>query len=127
MDKRLKTVSSPRQTAGIVFFLAGLAAIAVVVTLEIRLYLLQGSNAHLLPASSAMPGHAIVQAILALAGIGFLTTGFKLRESATASLLSDAKTLHASLAAQTDAFTELEKNIRERSTELIRPTHDLGV
>ena len=123
----MKTVSSPRQTAGIVFFLAGLAAIAVVVTLEIRLYLLQGSNAHLLPASSAMPGHAIVQAILALAGIGFLTTGFKLRESATASLLSDAKTLHASLAAQTDAFTELEKNIRERGTELIRATHDLGV
>ncbi|MFH2115911.1 MAG: PAS domain-containing protein, partial [Spirochaetota bacterium] len=123
----MKTVSTLRKTAGKVSFLTGLAVITAIVALEILSQTTQGTGSILSPFSPSMSGHPIVQTILAISGMGLILVSFKLRESVTASLLSEAEALGASLEARNEAFTELERSIRERSTELTRVNHDLNV
>ena len=100
---------------------------ATIVALEMQSQSTSGIGSYLLPLSSSLTNHAMVQVILALAAMGFIVAGLKLWESAMASNLGKAEALSISLEAQKDALAELEKGIQERSTELTRANHELNV
>ncbi|MDX9957376.1 MAG: diguanylate cyclase, partial [Spirochaetia bacterium] len=104
-----------------------MAAVVVLVVQELRLHFLSAPAGTMQPSSSYMLGHTIAQTIVALAGLALIAAGFRLREARTSALLGNAETLGSSLAAQREAFEELERNIRQRSDELTRANHDLNV
>ncbi|MGD9940094.1 MAG: putative bifunctional diguanylate cyclase/phosphodiesterase [Clostridia bacterium] len=104
-----------------------MVAVVVLVVQELRLHFLSAPAGTMQPSSSYMLGHTIAQTIVALAGLALIAAGFRLREARTSALLGNAETLGSSLAAQREAFEELERNIRQRSDELTRANHDLNV
>jgi diguanylate cyclase (GGDEF)-like protein/PAS domain S-box-containing protein len=127
MDKRLKTISALRKSAGKGCLLAGLAAMAAIVALEMQNQRTQGTNSLLFPELSSITNHPLIQILLALVGMVFIVAGLKFRESAMASILGQSEALSSSLEVQKEAFAELERNIQERSTELTRANHELNV
>ena len=122
----MKKTSALRQAAGTVSVLTGLAAGVAIIALQLysRFPLGSESSAKLVPSGS---GYETAQTLIALIAIALVVAGFRLRESATRSLVRKAEALASSLASQKEAFVKLEKSIKQRSAELTRASHDLNM
>jgi diguanylate cyclase (GGDEF)-like protein/PAS domain S-box-containing protein len=127
MDKKLKTASTLGKNAGKASLLAGLASLAVIVAVELRSHPGQSAGGILPPVPASIPNHAMIQTILAAAGMILIIAGLKLWKPGIASGGIDTEALGSALATQKDAFARLERSIQERSDELTRANHELSV